>query len=397
MIRGHSIKLTPIRRRQKREVYRDPDGIKIRIFDAFSRAFRHIDDELFDEHFRELGVELIKSTRPERCYENREVFNQNRFIVVKKKNEQGVEVDFGSRITVANTSFQLSYYGMQKYCGACRRKHGRNCPREARERLMKEMRKGETGKGKIYSDSTFRHVNQFAMTSDVACMTGGGIGQICNMIPFDEPHDEVVINAGTNELKTESLHEFVYTVDKADEKLRQIAKESSTMVVLPAPKTMTPETKVKTEYLHDKMKKNEAITTIILEDVELCDDMGHPTVEGTRSAVTQLHMAKGEKLVMNECLEDIVFPLKYRKVQTVFKVGCRGCDNLEYTPTLCTSCKDLAKAVDISQLEARIKTLKDEMFPIISDVVMMDQKGQKRSNSDNDDPANPTKTSRGEV
>ena len=55
-------------------------------------------------------MEIIKTTRPERCYDNPEVFNQNRFIVVKKKNEEGVSVDFGNRIVVSNTSFKISYY-----------------------------------------------------------------------------------------------------------------------------------------------------------------------------------------------------------------------------------------------------------------------------------------------
>ena len=302
-------------------------------------------------------------------------------------------MDLGLRLATYRLKFP---YGMQRFCGAGRRKHVKNCPREARERLLKEMKKGETGKAKIYSDSTFRHVNQFAMTSDVACMTGGGIGQICNMVPFDEPHEEVIINAGTNEIKTESVEEFVFTVDKAEEKLCKIAQTSVTTVVLPATQPTTPECIAKYEYLHEKMKNNDAFSTIILEDIELSDDMGHPTVEGTKSAVCQINLAKGDHLIMQDCMEDIVFPQKYRKVQTVFKVGCRGCDSYDYTPTLCTPCKEAARNADVTKIEARIKELKEEMYPAMNgDIEMMDQKGLKRSSSNGDHAKNPTKTSKG--
>ena len=380
VIRGHDIPLTPVFKTQRRQVFRDPEGIKIRIFDAFSRPFRHIDDSKFDEQFNQFGVEIIKTTRPERCLHNRDVFNQNRFIVVKKKNAQGQEVDFGQRITVDHCSFKISYYGMQKFCGACRRKHGRDCPREARERLLKEMRKDETGKCKVYSDSTFRHVNQYALTSDVACMTGGGIAQLCNVLPYDESHDSIVLNAGTNELKTESLHEFVYTIEKATDKLSKVAANVPTMVVLPAVKNATPTLKAKTEFLHEKIMAIGQVTTVVLENIELADDMGHPSVDGTKTAMIQVDAATGNNLIMQDCVDDVSFPQKYRKVQTLFKVGCRGCESLEFTHTLCSNCKEAAKKIDVSVLQTRIDFLQNEMYPQMNEVDMK-ERGKKRSNS----------------
>ena len=165
--------------------------MKIRIFDAYGLQYRGIDNTLFDEYFTSLGVEIIKQTQPERCLERREVFNTNRYIVVKKMNEEGVKIDFGTRITVSGHSFKLSYYGMQKFCDLCNRKHGWDCPSRVRFEFLKQLRKGKTQKCKLYADSTLRYANQLALTTDVACMSGGGLGQICNVIPYDQTHDEV--------------------------------------------------------------------------------------------------------------------------------------------------------------------------------------------------------------
>ena len=242
------------------------------------------------------------------------------------------------------------------------------------------MRKEETGRCKVYSDSTFRHVNQFALKSDVACMTGGGIAQLCNVLPYDESHESIILNAGTNELKTESLHEFVYTIEKASEKLSKVADNVSTIVVLPAIKNETPTLKAKSEFLHEKIMAIGQVTTVALENIELADDMGHPSVNGTKTAMIQVDAATGNNLIMQDCVEDVSFPQKYRKVQTLFKVGCRGCDSLEFTHTLCSNCKEAAKKIDISVLQARIDFLQNEMFPQMNDVDMT-ERGKKRSNS----------------
>ena len=244
VIRGKEIQLEPIRKRkpnqpqqhyrknEDRRRFHDPDGLKIRIFDAWKIHHRQIPHNAFNEYFEQIGVEIIKPTQPERCREYRDVFNTNRFIVVKKKKDDGTEVNFGERIVVAGVSFKLSYYGIQRYCGLCDRSHGWDCPTQIRNDFLRALRKGKTNKTKMYSDSTMRHVNQVALTADTACMTGGGISQLCNAIPFDDHrHEEVIINAGTNELNEENLHEFVYTAQKTQEKLEKLAAEVKVTVV----------------------------------------------------------------------------------------------------------------------------------------------------------------------
>ena len=167
VIRGHEIKLIRIRRNQKRQYFRDPDGIKIRIFDAYGLQYRHIQNETFDEYFNSLGVEIIKQTQPESCRERRDVFNTNRYVVVKKVDDKGTTIDFGSRITISGISFKISYYGMEKYCGLCDRKHGWDCPSRKRFDYLKVLRRGKTDKCKIYSDSILRHTNQLSLSTNV--------------------------------------------------------------------------------------------------------------------------------------------------------------------------------------------------------------------------------------
>ena len=376
VIRGHTIKLEPVRRKQKKQIFRDPDGIKIRIFDAYGLQFRGIHGGLFDDYFDGLGVEVIKQTRPERCRDRPEVFNTNRFIVVKKTNHDGIAVDFGSRITVSGHSFKLSYFGMRKFCDLCNGVHRSDyCPSQVRFAFLKQLRKGKTQKRKIYSDSTLRHTNQLALTTDVACMSGGGLGQICNLVPFDEQHNDIIINAGTNEIKNEQpLKEFVYTVESAGEKLKELSKTVPITVVLPPTITTTPELKAKSEYLQHAITTIDEIKTIQLNDIETAnnDPHFHPTVAGTKEMIVQINDAVDNEIILPQCEDDTTLPTKYRQVQPLFKTGCRGCNTVEYTPTLCSSCKDKAKDVDTKHLTEKIEMLRQQMYPTMGDIQMKD-------------------------
>ena len=88
-----------------------------------------------------------------------------------------------------------------------------------------------------------RNANQLAVNSNVACMTGGGVGQICNAISLDTKYEEVIIHAGTNEIcnsnysNADTLHDFVYTVEKAAEKITELAKSAKVTLVLPCVST----------------------------------------------------------------------------------------------------------------------------------------------------------------
>lgn len=401
-IRGHEIKLIAVRNQPighgngrddhqqhpSRRPFFDPDGVKIRIFDAFGLQNRSIHAEQFDNYFADLGVEIIKMTQPERCRERRHVFNTNRFIVVKSMNADGTKVDFGESINVSDVTFRISYFGMKKYCGRCDSRHGHHCPSKMRFDLMQEQRKDKVQKAKIYSDSTLRYVNQVALSTDVACMTGGGIGQICNVIPFDTKHDEVIINGGTNELKCDNLQEFVYTIDKAVEKLAKLATDVKVTVVIPPIPTAIPEDIVKGKYLKETISNVDSVKVIPLQDIEqdATQFHKHPTKKGTLDMVLTIHAENNNAIIMQDCQDDVIHPRKYRGVQTLFKTGCRGCDDLGYNPYLCSACRERAKIVDISKLEEDISKLKDELFPLMDhDVDMRENNASKRLHNDSED------------
>ena len=407
VIRGKEVPIIPIykRRRQQqwqqqqhdgrrnnRQKFFDPDGLKIRIFDAWKIQHRSTTHQKFDEHFREIGVEVIKPTQPERCREFREVFNSNRYIVVKKTNDEGVEVDFGNRITVDGVSFKLSYFGMKRYCGLCDTKHGFECPTQIQNDLMRAHRKGKTSQCKIYSDSTLRHVNQLSLTSDTACMTGGGIAQLCNAIPYDQPHDEVIINAGTNELNVESLKEFVFTVQQTKPKLEMLATSVPVTVVLPAVPTQIPEQIVKGTFLTKTISEIESIKVITLKSVEMAD-FRHPTRKGTIDVLNQINEQK--PVIIHEFCEATTLPSKYSGVQTLFKVGCRGCDSIDFTHSLCDSCRTTAAELNTYELEKEISDLRDAMYPPLNDVEMGSTSNKRERGSSDDDNADNAKAHRG--
>jgi len=147
-------------------------------------------------------------------------------VVQKLDDEKEIKDRIGSSIVVAGVKFNIVYDGMERYCYLCSRKHGNDCPTRARFEFLKKLRKGRTTKRKFYSDSIMRHVNSLALVTDVAVMSGGGIGQIVNAIHHDQKHEEVIINAGTNEIiYSKTPDEYVYTIEKSLEKLQKLTEE----------------------------------------------------------------------------------------------------------------------------------------------------------------------------
>ena len=136
--------------------------------------------------------------------------------MVTHEDENNAKIDLGTSVEVNGVRFNIMYDGMQRYCFLCLKKHGTECPAKVRFEFLRNLRKGKTGKTKIYSDSSLRHANQLALTTNIACMSGGGIGELCNVIKHDEKHENIILHAGNNEItRTESLPEFAYTIEKA--------------------------------------------------------------------------------------------------------------------------------------------------------------------------------------
>ena len=198
-------------------------------------------------------------------------------------------------------------------------------------------------------------------------MSGGGIGQLCNAIPFDDPHEEVVLVAMNNEVGTANdAKEFVYTIDTGVAKVQALADSHNlTTVVLPPIPAATPEAVARVHYIEEKFKvvESEKLKIIEIENVEY-DASNHPSVTGTRAIIHQLETALGENLVLSEATEDDIATRRiYNQVQPMYKAGCRGCESPVFTRDLCGDCWTRAESVDVSHYEALVEGYRIQMYP----------------------------------
>ena len=212
-----------------------------------------------------------------------------------------------------------------------------------------------------------------------------------NAIPFDNPHKEVVICAGTNDLKSEPLSEFVYVVEKAAEKLSELASKMPVTIALPPIQDDIPELKVKGEFLRDSLEKVANTTVFNLHDIEK-NEWHHPTAKGTVDILKQIHAKK--EIIMPDCDADLISPLRYLGVQSLFKTGCRGCNKLTFTKFLCNDCREKATGVNTTKIQQDIDRLTNEMNPPMIGAETTDN-GRKRPNEDNVHDDNSKKVAHG--
>ena len=346
------------------------EGTLITIYGAYRRDYRYIDNSHFDKVFQELGLEIIKLTQPQ-TIKGTSILNNNRYLVVENLTTDTGTKDIGTYIRLMGLKFDIQYTGMTKYCYRCLAKHGWDCPIQARHNFLREQRKGLNSKRKIYSDSIFRCANQVALTTDVGCMTGGGLGQVINAIKQDVTHEETIINAGTNEiLHTESLTEFVYTVEKSIEKVKELAANTNVTLILPSMPTNTVHEICKAKYFGEKLKEVEEIKVIELSDIEY-ESTGkhlHPTVDGTKTMIQQLDVACSNEVILPDAeTDEIATTRKYRQVHTLYKVGCRGCSTFTgYTSELCETCRMAAEHIDVTYITEMLNKVNEEFFPSTS-------------------------------
>lgn len=368
-IRGRQIPFTPWRRRPRdTNGPRGPsfrpgrrEGTLITIYQAFRLEHRTIDNDKFDQAFEALNVEIIKPSLPQ-LRKGTSVLNNNRYLVVEVLDgKEDVKKRIGSRIVVEGKSFNIMYDGLEKHCWTCMRTHGRDCPIKARNDFLRQQRQ-VTNKRKIYSTSSLRNVNQLALNTDVACMSGGGLGHIVNAIKHDVKHEEIIIAAGTNELmQPGDLSEFVFTVERSVEKLRAITEEMSTSLVLPSIPLPTPHLKAKFKFFEETVRGIEKLNVIKPVNIEYAGI--HPTEDGTRAILKHIDDTFGNEVIINGAEEADLTRRRYQQVQALYKVGCKACDSPDLTPHLCGTCQQAFTTTDATALKTMIDNETDEAFP----------------------------------
>ena len=385
-IRDRDIPFTPWRRtpNQRGPSYGRREGTLITIYGAFRLEHRSIENDSFDQAFEALNVEVIKPTLPQ-LRKGTSTLNNNRYLVVEKLDgKEDLKKRIGSRITVDGTTFNMVYDGVQRHCWTCMRTHGNHCPVKARNDFLRQKRQEQNNgiNRKIYSTSTLRHANQLALTTDVFCMSGGGIGHVLNAIQYDKKPDEIIIAAGTNELvrAADDLREFVYTVEKSIEKLRAVTQQISTSLVLPSVPLVTPHLKAKFQFLEEKVGTIENLKVIKPKDVEYSGI--HPTEKGTKSILMAINESFDGEIVVDGAEDDDLTRRRYQQVQALYRVGCRACDTPELSTSLCGACRTAAENVDATILQEMIDKETEAQFPAMETSVI---NNNKRPISDDDD------------
>ena len=368
IIRDTAIPFTPVYQRNNDSSSRGAtysetrrQGTLVTIYRAFRSPLRHIAHEDFDDYFASIDIEIIKQTEPQ-LKKGTNVLNNNRYLVVQKlDDDEDAKKRIGTSITIGNHKFDIGYNGLQKYCRLCNRKHGWDCPKRARFEHLKKLREGKTGKRKVYGTSVLRHVNQLAITSNVSCMSGGGIGQLVNAIAIDTKHEEVVIAGGTNEIvHSREDSEFVYTIDKSLEKLKKLSEEVTTSFLFPSLALTTPPLMARAAYLEEGLKKLPNVQLIKPENVEMEDF--HPTENGTKEIVKKLHSVFND-LVLDGADDDDLTAKRYSKVHKMYKVGCRACSDPTLYTYLCDACIDESKNVNMDIYLAHLEKFNNQHFP----------------------------------
>ena len=188
----------PIILRTKQHNLNRREGILVTVYDAFAGKAQQILGNAFDAYFLDItGMKMIRQTTPQ-YHKNTRVLNGNRYFVA---DFDPTSLDLGESVAIGGSHFRIQYEGMQRYCHLCALKHGKRCAAKEKFAEMREKRQGKVTH-KIYCDSTLRNANQLALATDIACTSGGGIGQIANVVHLDpEKKDNIIIFAGANEIK----------------------------------------------------------------------------------------------------------------------------------------------------------------------------------------------------
>ena len=93
------------------------------------------------------------------------------------------------------------------------------------------------------------------------------------------------------------------------------------------------------------------------------DDRTHPSEVGTKDLLGQIDKFFKEEIIISDNINDVAVNSRYRFVDKTYKVGCRGCDSLDFTPYLCDECKQDSSLVNIDLLMQKTLQITATMYP----------------------------------
>ena len=177
--------------------FKESNDLLITLRNADTIRFKNISDEEITSKIIAMDIGRIKrGVTPQKHY-RQEALNGNKFFVltdIRKGDLDKIpqsfdfyDKDFGP------LQMWITYKGKKRKCKFCSKVHeGAICPLEQKIRQLEKERDEIKQKQnnflpyKTSSDSTLRHLNQSALSSDVDAMSGGTTGNIINAIEIDE-------------------------------------------------------------------------------------------------------------------------------------------------------------------------------------------------------------------
>ena len=336
---------------------------------AAKKWMSHIQNCEFDKVIQHLKLRLEIPTQLQKVYQS-DAFNGNRYCVIEKPSNLNVipdSITVTDKMTRKTYRVTITYKNKEKMCARCMQKHVGACPElekfyKAKDEKEQMRQNGEV-KTKIYTDSYMRQTEATGLKAEVACMSGGGFGQVVQAVADDpeaESKSNIIILSGANDFKNESFEseeEYCENIEKSMDKLlhhAQQQKEKNFAIIRAHPSTESIEneedlTKIaRREYFFERINQKivetapDNITTV---DVSCdLDATNHPTVESTCKIIRQIEKETNIAFIWN--VDYLVTQNKYAGVESLFRYGCNTCDGFGATismsifnnPTTCDRC-----------------------------------------------------------
>ena len=212
------------------------DGTLITFLNAAAEENNAIPATDFDTAIATFG-ELLKPTMAQ-TYKDKKCLNGNRYCVIAPKDVTALpgSVTVLQKATNTNHVFNIRFRGQSWFCRRCNLNHVGPCPDLKKFHEAKKEREKLAITMKIYADSSFRRAERVGLAADVACMSGGELGQVTNAILQDpKPIRDVIVCAGGNDIRHTNPatdNEFACAIDGGFNKLEQLHKDSTGVMVV---------------------------------------------------------------------------------------------------------------------------------------------------------------------
>ena len=308
------------------------DGTLVTMYNSTGGPLATVMNKEFDNLLTQYG-EVTRATQLQ-THKGTDVLNGNRYCVLKHSEDIPDQISVPDPIHPGKfVTVSLGYKGKEKYCVRCMKRHPGTCAELLEFYKARDLRREMDIANKILSDSTLRHADETGLNSNLVCMSGGRIGNVCHIIKDDQTMTnvkEVIVVAGQNDLlrADETLDDFKTIVNKSVDLLQQLAFKHKLTIVQPLiPPGSSALVKQKAYYLDELCNQKSTDTALPLVYVNNLPEIEmsgiHPTIAGTAALIKWID--KRVKIITDG--RYITDAKMYRGGRSIYKYGCLLCPN----------------------------------------------------------------------